>query len=108
MTLKQQVLADLDAAACAPLHRFGQNFMIDERVLADLRMQVREQQQRANRSVSDADGVLDTVAAAVRAHCEERLARFKQPQRVEVVDELGAGQQHRHAAGLVHGGDAGR
>ncbi len=30
----------------------------------------------------------DTVAAAVRAHCGERLARFKQPQRVEVVDEL--------------------
>ena len=26
--------------------------------------------------------------AAVRAHCETRLARFKQPSRVEVVDEL--------------------
>ncbi|GAB3195512.1 long-chain fatty acid--CoA ligase [Nocardioides hungaricus] len=28
------------------------------------------------------------VAAAVRAHCGVRLARFKQPARVEVVDEL--------------------
>ncbi|GAA1477931.1 long-chain fatty acid--CoA ligase [Nocardioides aestuarii] len=28
------------------------------------------------------------VAAAVRARCEQRLARFKQPSRVEVVDEL--------------------
>ena len=25
---------------------------------------------------------------AVRAHCEARLARFKQPSRIEVVDEL--------------------
>ncbi|MBS2939665.1 acyl--CoA ligase [Nocardioides sp. J2M5] len=30
----------------------------------------------------------DAVADAVRAHCGERLARFKQPTRVEVVDEL--------------------
>jgi long-chain acyl-CoA synthetase len=30
----------------------------------------------------------DAVAAAVRARCAERLARFKQPSRVEVVDEL--------------------
>jgi long-chain acyl-CoA synthetase len=28
------------------------------------------------------------VAAEVRRHCERRLARFKQPSRVEVVDEL--------------------
>ncbi|MEJ7795595.1 MAG: AMP-binding protein [Nocardioides sp.] len=28
------------------------------------------------------------IEAAVRARCEERLARFKQPRRVEVVDEL--------------------
>ncbi len=30
----------------------------------------------------------DTVAAAVRARCEERLAGFKRPSRIEVVDEL--------------------
>jgi long-chain acyl-CoA synthetase len=30
----------------------------------------------------------EEVAAAVRAHCADRLARFKQPSRVEVVDEL--------------------
>jgi long-chain acyl-CoA synthetase len=30
----------------------------------------------------------DEVAAAVRARCEERLARFKQPSRIEVVEEL--------------------
>ena len=30
----------------------------------------------------------DAVADAVRAHCDERLARFKQPSRIEVVDEL--------------------
>jgi long-chain acyl-CoA synthetase len=30
----------------------------------------------------------EEVAAAVRAHCAVRLARFKQPSRVEVVDEL--------------------
>ena len=30
----------------------------------------------------------DAVAAAVRQRCAERLARFKQPSRVEVVDEL--------------------
>ncbi len=29
-----------------------------------------------------------TVGAAVAAHCERRLARFKRPSRVEVVDEL--------------------
>jgi long-chain acyl-CoA synthetase len=28
------------------------------------------------------------IAEAVRAHCERRLARFKQPSRIEVVDEL--------------------
>ena len=28
------------------------------------------------------------IAEAVRAHCAERLARFKQPTRIEVVDEL--------------------
>ena len=29
-----------------------------------------------------------TIGAAVAAHCERRLARFKRPRRVEVVDEL--------------------
>jgi long-chain acyl-CoA synthetase len=28
------------------------------------------------------------MGEAVRAHCEWRLARFKQPSRIEVVDEL--------------------
>jgi long-chain acyl-CoA synthetase len=36
--------------------------------------------------VAAGDG--DAVADAVRARCEERLARFKQPSRIEVVDEL--------------------
>ncbi len=35
-SLKARVLADLSAADCSPLHRFGQNFMVDERVLSDL------------------------------------------------------------------------
>jgi long-chain acyl-CoA synthetase len=30
----------------------------------------------------------DEIGDAVRRHCSERLARFKQPARVEVVDEL--------------------
>jgi 16S rRNA (adenine1518-N6/adenine1519-N6)-dimethyltransferase len=34
--LKAQVLADLASAACSPLHRFGQNFMVDPRVVEDL------------------------------------------------------------------------
>jgi 16S rRNA (adenine1518-N6/adenine1519-N6)-dimethyltransferase len=33
MSLKQSVHADLAAAGCAPLHRYGQNFMIDARAL---------------------------------------------------------------------------
>lgn len=33
MSLKQSVQADLAAAGCAPLHRFGQNFMIDQHAL---------------------------------------------------------------------------
>ncbi len=32
-SLKEQVLADLAAADCSPLHRFGQNFMVDARVI---------------------------------------------------------------------------
>jgi long-chain acyl-CoA synthetase len=31
---------------------------------------------------------VDAVTDAVRRHCEERLARFKQPSRIEVVDQL--------------------
>ncbi len=34
----------------------------------------------------DADAA--TVEAAVRSHCAQRLARFKQPSRIEIVDEL--------------------
>ena len=30
----------------------------------------------------------EALEAAVRAHCEQRLARFKQPSRIEIVDEL--------------------
>jgi long-chain acyl-CoA synthetase len=33
-------------------------------------------------------GDADAVADAVRGHCEQRLARFKRPSRIEVVDEL--------------------
>jgi long-chain acyl-CoA synthetase len=29
-----------------------------------------------------------SLVEAVRSHCERRLARFKQPSRIEVVDEL--------------------
>jgi 16S rRNA (adenine1518-N6/adenine1519-N6)-dimethyltransferase len=35
-SLRQQVLADLASAGCRPLHRFGQNFMVDPRVVDDL------------------------------------------------------------------------
>ncbi|GCD89689.1 class I adenylate-forming enzyme family protein [Nocardioides sp. LS1] len=38
--------------------------------------------------VRSTDGDPATVEAAVRAHCEKRLARFKQPSRIEVVDQL--------------------
>ena len=34
--LKEQVLADLAAAGCSPLHRFGQNFMVEPQVVEDL------------------------------------------------------------------------
>lgn len=34
--LKAQVLADLASASCSPLHRFGQNFMVDPQVVEDL------------------------------------------------------------------------
>ena len=43
----------------------------------------------AGRYVRPAPGAdPDHVATAVRARCEQRLARFKQPSRIEVVDEL--------------------
>lgn len=35
-SLRAGLRADLEAAGCSPLHRFGQNFMIDARVLDDL------------------------------------------------------------------------
>ncbi len=38
--------------------------------------------------VTAADGAGPDLADLVRAHCAQRLARFKQPARVEVVDEL--------------------
>ncbi len=51
----------------------------------------------------------DALAAAVREHCETRLARFKQPSRVEIVGELpvdrdrqgpeGPAARHRAATG---------
>jgi long-chain acyl-CoA synthetase len=37
---------------------------------------------------ADGEATADDVANAVRAHCAVRLARFKQPSRIEVVDEL--------------------
>ncbi|PUA82698.1 class I adenylate-forming enzyme family protein [Nocardioides currus] len=37
---------------------------------------------------SDAQGAADALADAVREHTAARLARFKQPSRIEVVDEL--------------------
>ena len=55
----------------------------------------------------------EIVAADVRRHCETRLARFKQPSRIEVVDELPMtvtgkvqkgrlrGQERRRALGLL-------
>ena len=35
-SLRQRLRADLAAAGCSPLHRFGQNFMVEVRVLDDL------------------------------------------------------------------------
>ncbi len=55
----------------------------------------------------------DALTAAVRAHCEERLARFKQPTRLEVVADLPhtgtgkvqkgrlRGQERRRTLGLL-------
>jgi long-chain acyl-CoA synthetase len=43
------------------------------------------------------------LADAVRAHCAERLARFKQPTRVEVVDELPLTVTGKVQKGLLRG-----
>jgi long-chain acyl-CoA synthetase len=43
------------------------------------------------------------LADAVRAHCAERLARFKQPTRVEVVDELPLTVTGQVQKGLLRG-----
>ena len=43
------------------------------------------------------------VAAAVRSHCEQRLARFKQPSRVEVVSELPVGVTGKVQKGRLRG-----
>jgi long-chain acyl-CoA synthetase len=62
-------------------------------------------------SAPDADP--DALVAAVQAHCEDRLARFKQPTRLEVVADLPhtgtgkvqkgrlRGQERRRALGLL-------
>jgi len=44
-----------------------------------------------------------TIAAAVRSHCEQRLARFKQPSRVEVVSELPVGVTGKVQKGRLRG-----
>jgi long-chain acyl-CoA synthetase len=43
------------------------------------------------------------VAADVRAHCAARLARFKRPSRVEVVDELPLTVTGKVRKGLLRG-----
>lgn len=62
---------------------------------------------------ADAGADRDALAAAVTAWCADRLARFKQPTRLEVVDELPhsvtgkvqkgrlRGQERRRALGLI-------
>jgi long-chain acyl-CoA synthetase len=44
-----------------------------------------------------------SVAAAVREHCETRLARFKQPSRIEVVGELPVGVTGKVQKGRLRG-----
>ena len=48
---------------------------------------------------ADADALED----AVRAHCEQRLARFKQPSRIEVVAELPVGVTGKVQKGRLRG-----
>ncbi|MDZ5622693.1 class I adenylate-forming enzyme family protein [Nocardioides bizhenqiangii] len=62
---------------------------------------------------TDPDADRDRLAAAVDAHCGERLARFKRPSRLEIVAELPhtgtgkvqkgrlRGQERRRALGLI-------
>ena len=45
----------------------------------------------------------DTLADAVRSHCEQRLARFKQPSRIEVVTELPVGVTGKVQKGRLRG-----
>ncbi|KRE95610.1 hypothetical protein ASG76_08250 [Nocardioides sp. Soil774] len=52
---------------------------------------------------ADADADAPALADAVRAHCAERLARFKQPSRVEVVDELPLTVTGKVQKGLLRG-----
>ena len=47
-----------------------------------------------------------TMGEAVRAHCEERLARFKQPSRIEVVDQLPLTGTGKVQKGRLRGGRA--
>lgn len=50
-----------------------------------------------------AAGDPDALAADVRAHCEQRLARFKQPSRIEVVAELPVGVTGKVQKGRLRG-----
>ena len=52
---------------------------------------------------TDPEADADALADAVRAHCAERLARFKQPSRVEVVDELPLTVTGKVQKGLLRG-----
>ena len=50
-----------------------------------------------------AGGDTEALADAVRAHCEQRLARFKQPSRIEVVSELPVGVTGKVQKGRLRG-----
>lgn len=52
---------------------------------------------------ADPDADADALADAVRTRCAERLARFKQPTRVEVVDELPLTVTGKVQKGLLRG-----
>jgi long-chain acyl-CoA synthetase len=52
---------------------------------------------------ADPDADAPALADAVRAHCAQRLARFKQPSRVEVVDELPLTVTGKVQKGLLRG-----
>jgi long-chain acyl-CoA synthetase len=53
--------------------------------------------------VGSAEGSDGTLADAVRARCEERLARFKQPSRIEVVEQLPVGVTGKVQKGRLRG-----